>query len=207
MDDSILDPELARLVAEASTAYSPSQAELASEVGVRPLALTTWRRGRSRPTADHLRGLAGALENRSERLRELATRLEARAATQGKLTRRPRRAVDPFRAAAELWAERMVLAAPDEVVRVIFYGSRARGEPRSFASDWDFVIVLNRAVGDVEAEEQRFKRAALEGPSPFGNVALDVWPMEQGEWEIARQLIGHPARAADREGVVLYAAG
>jgi transcriptional regulator with XRE-family HTH domain len=207
MEDPILDPELARLVAEASTAYSPSQAELASEVGVRPLALTTWRQGRSRPTADHLHGLADALEKRSERLRELAARLASRAATQGKLTRRPRRVVDPFRAAAELWSERMVLAGGDEVLRVIFYGSRARGEPRSFTSDWDFVVVLDRPVGDVEAEEQRFKRAALEGPSPFGNVVLDVWPIEQGEWETARQLIGHPARAADREGVVLYAAG
>ena len=111
----------------------------------------------------------------------------------------------PYRAAAELWAERMVREGRGEVLRVIFYGSRARAAPRSSASDWDFVVVLDRAVTDVEAEEQRFKRAALEGPSPVGHVVLDVWPIEQGEWETARQLYGHPARAADQEGVVLYA--
>jgi hypothetical protein len=101
----------------------------------------------------------------------------------------------------------MVREGRGEVLRVIFYGSRARAAPRSSASDWDFVVVLDRAITDVEAEERRFKRAALEGPSPVGHVVLDVWPIEQGEWETARQLYGHPARAADQEGVVLYAAG
>jgi transcriptional regulator with XRE-family HTH domain len=207
MDSTVLEPALAELVAEATTAYSPSQSELAQEIGVRPLALTTWRTGRSRPAADHLRRLAAALEQRAERLRALALRLEARAAVPGKLTRGPRRITDPYRAAAELWAERMVREGRGEVLRVIFYGSRARAAPRSSASDWDFVVVLDRAVTDVEAEEQRFKRAALEGPSPVGHVVLDVWPIEQGEWETVRQLYGHPARAADQEGVVLYAAG
>jgi len=207
MESSIPDPGLAELVAEASTAYAPSQAELAEEVGVRPLALTTWRQGRSRPTAEHLRALANALEKRSEQLRELAARLRARAAVQGKLTRRPRRAVDPYRAAAELWAQRMVLAGQGEVLRIVFHGSRARGDARALGSDWDFVVVLNHPVTDVEAEEQRFRRAALDGPSPFGSVVLDVWPVESSEWETARQLYGHPLRAADREGVVLYAAG
>jgi transcriptional regulator with XRE-family HTH domain len=207
MDPSILDLELAQLVTEASTAYSPSQAELAAEIGVRPLALTTWRRGRSRPTGDHLRGLAKALAGRGNRLHGLATRLEARAAAQGKLTRRPRRTRESARDVAELWASRMVAAGNGDVLRVIFYGSRAREAPRSEASDWDFIVVLDRAVTDVEAEERRFKRAVLEGPSPVGNVRMDVWPIEWSEWETARRLYGHPARAADREGVVLYAAG
>ncbi|MFL5542715.1 MAG: nucleotidyltransferase domain-containing protein [Longimicrobiaceae bacterium] len=207
MESSIPDPDLAQLVAEASSAYSPSQAELAGEIGVRPLALTTWRQGRSRPTAEHLRGLADALEQRSERLRELAARLRARAAAQGKLTRRSRRPIDPYRATAELWAQRMVLAGRGEVLRIIFHGSRARGDARALGSDWDFVVVLNRPVTDVEADEQRFRRAALDGPSPFGSVVLDVWPIEWSEWETARQLYGHPLRAADREGIVLYAAG
>jgi len=207
MESSILDPVTAQLVTEATSAYSPSQAELANEIGVQPLALTTWRRGRSRPTADHLRGLATALERQGERLRELALRVEAHAAVQGKLTRGPRRVQDPFRAAAELWTARMVAEGRGDVLRVIFYGSRSRAAPRSSTSDWDFVVVLNHVVTDVEAEERRFRRAALEGPSPVGNVVLDVWPIEQGEWETVRQLYGHPARAADREGVVLYAAG
>ena len=201
----IHDPELANLVAEASDACTPSQAELAAEAGVRPLALTTWRRGRSRPTAGHLRGLARALEARGKRLLVLAARLESRAAGQDRLTRRPRRLSD--RDLADLWAGRMVAASnAGEVLRVIFYGSRARGEPRSPSSDWDFVVVLDREIGDVEAEELRLKRAALADSTPAGG-SPDVWPIARSEWETARQLPGHVARTADREGVVLYAAG
>ena len=90
MKQQVSDPELVALIAEASDAFAPSRAALAAEIGVRPLALTTWRNGRSRPTAAHLLGMAKALERQSERLSELATRLHARAAAQGPLTRRPR---------------------------------------------------------------------------------------------------------------------
>ena len=106
---------------------------------------------------------------------------------------------------AEMLASRMVAAGDGEVVRVIFYGLRARGAPRSSASDWDFVIVLNRTITDVEVEEERFKRAALDETTPCENFCLDVWPIEQNEWQSARQLYGHAARTADREGIVLYA--
>jgi predicted nucleotidyltransferase len=108
---------------------------------------------------------------------------------------------------AEMLASRMVAAGDGEVVRVVFYGSRARGAPRSSTSDWDFIVVLNCAITDVDAEEERLKRAALEGPTPVENIRIDVWPIEKSEWEVARQLNGHAARAADREGVVLYASG
>ncbi|HEX8690875.1 MAG TPA: helix-turn-helix domain-containing protein [Longimicrobium sp.] len=219
MNESTLDPDLAELIAEASDTYAPSQAELAAEIGVRPLALTTWRRGRSRPTAEHLRGMANALESRSERLRNLAARLAARAAGQGKLTRPRRRMPGERREAdlrtAELLASRIVAEGGGRVLRVIFYGSRARGAPRSPASDWDFLVVLKDGIGDVEAEERRLKQAALSaleatGTSAAGaerDVRLDIWPIERGEWETARRLPGHTARTADREGVVLYAAG
>ena len=109
------------------------------------------------------------------------------------------------RRTAGLLASRMVAAGNGEVLRVIFYGSRARGAPRSPESDWDFVVVLNRAITDVDAEEKRFKRAALDGPTPVDNILLDVWPIEQTEWRTARSMYGHAARAADREGIVLYA--
>ena len=199
--EPIHDPELAQLVEEASDAYAPSQAELAAAVGVQPLALTTWRRGRSRPTAEHLRALARALEERSDRLRALAQRLEARAAAQGTLTRRR---FPTFLQAAKLFTARMLMADED-IVRVIFYGSRAKGTAKSHMSDWDFMVVLDREVPDPEADERRFKRFVIDGPMPFGNVQLDVWPISLAEWETARQLPGHPARAADREGEVLYA--
>jgi len=211
MTHPVPDPELAELIAEASDAFAPSQAELAAEIGVRPLALTTWRNGRSRPTASHLLGMAKALEKQSERLRDLAARLSARAAVQGPLTRRPRVAVPPDLRVARRFASRMVAAGHEDVRRVIFYGSRARGTA-SPASDWDFVIVLRDGVGDVEALDASLRRAALAGEKVVEQAAgvpfrMDVWLVEQAEWETARQLHGHPIRTAEREGTVLYGAG
>jgi predicted nucleotidyltransferase len=108
---------------------------------------------------------------------------------------------------AEMLASRMVAAGNGEVLRVVFYGSRARGAPRSPASDWDFVVVLDRPIADVQVEEERFRRAALDRASSDSDVLLDVWPIERGEWDAARQLYGHAARAADQEGIVLYSSG
>jgi transcriptional regulator with XRE-family HTH domain len=205
------DPELAELIAEASDAFAPSQAELAAEIGVRPLALTTWRNGRSRPTAAHLLGMAKALEVRSERLRNLAVRLNARAAAQRRLTRRPRRAVSPDFRTARLLASRMAAAGQGSVERIVFYGSRARGTG-SPASDWEFVVVLRDGAGDMEAHQALLRSAAVgaEGSGEHGAadnaLRVDVWPVEKAEWESARKLHGHPIRTAEREGVVLYGA-
>jgi predicted nucleotidyltransferase len=211
VDQHTPDSELAKLIAEASDAFAPSQAELAAEIGVRPLALTTWRNGRSRPTAAHLLGMAKALEGRSERLRNLAVRLNARAASQGRLTRQPRRAASPDLRTARLLALRMVAAGQGNVERVVFYGSRARGTG-SPASDWDFVVVLRDGTGDIQAQEALLRDAGVgrERPgtsTPAGEAfRVDVWALEQAEWEIARNLHGHPIRTAEQEGVVLYGA-
>lgn len=211
MTQPLSDPELAKLIAEASDAFAPSQAELAAEIGVRPLALTTWRNGRSRPTVAHLLGLARALEGRSERLRHLAARLNARAAAHGRLNRRRRGVVSPELRVARTLASRMVAAAPGDVLRVVFYGSRARGTA-SPASDWDFVVVLRDGAGDLDTLEASLRRAALVGEesaeqAPDLPFRLDIWPVEHAEWESARQLHGHPIRTAEREGKVLHGAG
>jgi predicted nucleotidyltransferase len=197
------DADLAQLVVEASDAYAPSHAELAGEIGVRPLALTTWRNGRSRPTARHLQGMARALERRSERLRDLASRLTARAAVQGTLTRRPRGS-GQARRTARMLASRMVAAGEGRVLRIVFYGSRARGTPRSQSSDWDFIVVLRDAVADEVREEAWLKSAAVGEDDGF---RVDVWPMDSENWETARHLRGHPVRSAEQEGVVLYDSG
>lgn len=211
LDPQTSDPELAKLIAEASDAFAPSQAELAAEIGVRPLALTTWRNGRSRPTAAHLLGMAKALEGRSERLMKLAVRLNARAAAQGRLSRRSRRATSPDLRTARLLALRMVAAGQGSVERIVFYGSRARGTG-SPASDWDFIIVLRDGAGDVEAREALFRSAAVgregsgERTAAGDALRVDAWVLEKAEWESARKLHGHPVRTAEQEGVALYGA-
>jgi transcriptional regulator with XRE-family HTH domain len=211
VDQHTSDPELVKLIAEASDAFAPSQAELAAEIGVRPLALTTWRNGRSRPTAAHLLGMARALEGRSERLRNLAVRLNARAAMQGRMTRRPRRVASPDLRTAQLLALRMVAAGQGSVERVVFYGSRARGTALA-ASDWDFVVVLRDGTEDIQAQEALLRAAGAgrEGSgegTPAGEAfRVDVWALEKAEWETARKLHGHPIRTAEQEGVVLYGA-
>jgi transcriptional regulator with XRE-family HTH domain len=209
VDQQTSDPELAKLIAEASDAFAPSQAELAAEIGVRPLALTTWRNGRSRPTAAHLLGMAKALEGRSERLRNLAVRLNARAAAQGRLTRRPRRPASPDLRTARLLALRMVAAGQGCVERVVFYGSRARGTG-SPTSDWDFVVVLRDGTRDIEAEEALLRSAAVGGSGEHLSLGdsfrVDVWAIEKAEWESARRLHGHPIRTAEQEGLVLHGA-
>ena len=210
MNQQASDPELAELIAEASDAFAPSQAELATEIGVRPLALTTWRTGRSRPTAAHLLGMAKALEERSERLRKLAVRLNARASGQRRLTRRPR-AISPDLGTARLLASRMAAAGRGIVERIVFYGSRARGTG-SPASDWDFIVVLRNGAGDMEAHQALLRSAAAGGAAPGEHgpagegPRVDVWPVEKAEWESARTLHGHPIRTAEREGVVLHGA-
>lgn len=194
--------ELAQLIAEASDTYAPSQAELAAEIGVRPLALTTWRSGRSRPTEQHLKRMALVFAEQSERLLHYAARLHAAAREQGTPTRSRGTAGSAYRRTARSIAACMVAAGEGRVMRVVFFGSRARGEPRSPASDWDFVVVLNDAAPDPEVEEAWLKRAAADAG---GAERVDVWPVDQREWETGRNLHGHPLRTAHKEGVVLYA--
>ncbi|HEX8360623.1 MAG TPA: nucleotidyltransferase domain-containing protein [Longimicrobium sp.] len=205
MAESLADPDLTDLIVQASDAFTPSQAELASEVGVQPLALTTWRRGRSRPTRQHLNNMAHALKNRAERLAALAERLQERAAAQEPLTRRRSRGTSRpgDLALARRFADRMANGGPGEVLRVVFYGSRARGNPASTNSDFDFVVVLEELPADLESIERQLRDAATAGldrPVP----TLDIWVCGLDEWNRARALPGHPLRTAHMEGVVLY---
>ncbi len=104
---------------------------------------------------------------------------------------------------ARLLASRIVSAGQGSVDRVVFYGSRARGTA-SLTSDWDFIVVLRDGTEDMEAQETLFRSAALGGEGAGDALRVDVWPIEQSEWESARSLHGHPIRTAEQEGVVLY---
>jgi predicted nucleotidyltransferase len=99
----------------------------------------------------------------------------------------------------------MVAAGEGSVERIVFYGSRARGTG-SPASDWDFVVVMRNGARDMEAQEALLRSAAVGGEGAGDALRVDVWLIEQSEWESARKLHGHPIRTAEREGVVLHGA-
>jgi transcriptional regulator with XRE-family HTH domain len=206
MAQPLADSDLTDLIVQASDAFAPSQAELASEVGVQPLAITTWRRGRSRPTHQHLRNLALALEKRAERLASLAERLHERAATQEPLIRRRSSGTSRSRdlALARRLARGMVHGAAEKVLRVVFYGSRARGNPASTNSDFDFVVVLKDRPADPDRVERQLKDAARATVGGQAVPVLDVWVCDRVEWDTALSLPGHPLRTAHSEGVILH---
>lgn len=70
---------VADTVARACTAGAGTVQALAEEVGVSYAALCSWSRGRRQPPAHRLRSLADVLDDRSNRLRELARELRAHA--------------------------------------------------------------------------------------------------------------------------------
>jgi predicted nucleotidyltransferase len=109
--------------------------------------------------------------------------------------------IEPTIREAQELASRMAVAGEGRVLRIVFYGSRARGAPRSPASDWDFIVVLTDAAP--EADEPWLERAAGGGDGR----RLDIWVMDRENWETSRRLRGHPVRAASREGIALYDTG
>ena len=85
--DSVADQ-----VTRASDAYASSQADLARELGMQPLAMTQWRGGKRRPSPATLRAMARELMRKSDELRSWSLKLDALAAEEAKMKRRPRKA-------------------------------------------------------------------------------------------------------------------
>jgi transcriptional regulator with XRE-family HTH domain len=95
--------EVPETVSRACTESAGTVQALASEVGVSYAALCSWSRGRRQPPPHRLRRLADVLDDRSERLREIAGELRACAdgnspaadrASGSSLTAEERRATD-----------------------------------------------------------------------------------------------------------------
>jgi len=77
-------------VAEASDAYAPTRADLATRIGVKPLALTQWRGGKRTPSPATIRQMAKEFVRQSDELRYLSLQLEALADRQTKAKRKGR---------------------------------------------------------------------------------------------------------------------
>jgi transcriptional regulator with XRE-family HTH domain len=69
--------DVPQTVTRACTESAGTVQALAQEVGVSYAALCSWSRGRRQPPPHRLRRLADVLENRAERLREIAAELRA----------------------------------------------------------------------------------------------------------------------------------
>lgn len=93
-------------------------------------------------------------------------------------------------------AARRALAADPEILAVLLYGSRARGDARP-DSDWDIALVTSR--GQLQ---QSFKPPDGWGPVPNGTL-LDVAHIPADELRRKADAIGHIALPIVREAVVL----
>ena len=81
--------------------------------------------------------------------------------------------------------------------RIILYGSRARGTALP-DSDFDLLVIETDPVSK-RAEMQRLRRAVHDLPYP-----VDVWVMEEQEFEETKNVIGGFAYPAHKYEVVLY---
>ena len=106
--------------------------------------------------------------------------------------------------AARSWARAVPQALLDAVVahfdpiRVILFGSRARGEAGA-DSDIDLLVVLD---DDVPAAKLGW-RSAFEARKDF-HQAVDIVPCRRRWFEDKRKVIGSLAHMAAKDGVVVY---
>ncbi|MBM4396532.1 MAG: nucleotidyltransferase domain-containing protein [Deltaproteobacteria bacterium] len=84
-------------------------------------------------------------------------------------------------------------------LRVILFGSRARGDARP-DSDYDFLVIAETPLAPIE--RMFVARKALWGL----RVSADVFVLTPGEAELLSQRVGSVAAAASTEGRVLYEA-
>lgn len=101
--------------------------------------------------------------------------------------------------AAQEITDRILEAAGDAVERILFYGSRVSGRPRT-SSDYDILVVVRDPVEDwVEASLQLSDLfTGFERP-------VDVQVFGKLEFEESRPVAGTVAYPADRDGMLLYA--
>ena len=85
----------------------------------------------------------------------------------------------------------------DRIRRIILYGSRAA---RAADGDSDFDLLVVEGGGPVAAREERVRYCeALRGfPHP-----VDVWVMDEEEFEETKDVVGGLAYPANKYGVVL----
>ena len=85
-----------------------------------------------------------------------------------------------------------------EPIRVILFGSRARGEAGT-DSDWDLLVI----VDDDTPREKRTLRAGFEATRAYGRAA-DVVPIRAACFAARKGVVNSLSWTADQEGVVVY---
>lgn len=84
-------------------------------------------------------------------------------------------------------------------VRIILFGSRARGDARE-DSDYDFLVVADTTLAPIE--RMFVARKALWGQ----RLAADIFVLTPSEYDLFSKRVGSVAATANDEGVVLYEA-
>jgi predicted nucleotidyltransferase len=100
---------------------------------------------------------------------------------------------------AERIKDRILDAAGDAVLRIVFYGSRVTGRARP-TSDYDILVVLRDPVSD-------WVDASLRLTDLFNTFErpVDVQVFGESEYEESRPVAGTIAYSADHHGLLLYA--
>jgi len=104
---------------------------------------------------------------------------------------------DIDRSIVEELTRRLLAHDGARIKRVILYGSRAQGTARP-ESDYDLLVVESGPVATHE-EVMRLRRA-LDDLS----LSVDVWVMDEQEFQETKNVIGGLAYPAHKYGVVLY---
>lgn len=90
----------------------------------------------------------------------------------------------------------LLACAGDKIRRIVLYGSRATGTARE-ESDFDILVIEKGPVAKFE-ESLRLRKALRDFPYP-----IDVWVMDEEEFEETKHVIGGLAYPANKYGVML----
>lgn len=101
---------------------------------------------------------------------------------------------------AEELKTKLLAQGKEKIRRLILYGSRIRGTA-SPDSDFDLLVIEADPVSKWD-EMRRLRQAMHDIPHP-----INVWVMEETEFEETKSVVGGLAYPAHKYGVVLYESG
>jgi len=85
------------------------------------------------------------------------------------------------------------------VIKIILFGSRARGDYRK-DSDWDFLVVTDR---EIEHREKREIAGEIRKTFVYSGMPSDIIIISENNYHERLNDVGHIVYYADREGIAV----